>query len=99
METEYIDNNEFYIEKTDKKCYNNLNKNSKEEYFMTKKPNEEEVKAIWRGFQEIQENASDAIQLLSMSFEVNEQRKKSLRNKTDAIRNGLAALESVLDNF
>ncbi len=66
---------------------------------MKNNPNEEEVKAIWRGFQEIQENASDAIQLLSMSFEVNEQRKKSLKNKADAIRNGLAVLESVLNNF
>lgn len=55
-----------------------------------------EVEKVWHCFAELKETSSDAIQLLSMTLNLDEQKKQSLRNKADSIRQGLAELDEAL---
>lgn len=62
-------------------------------------PEPKEVEKVWHCFAEIKETSSDAIQLLSMTLNLDEQKKQSLRRKAESIQKLGAELQTALEKL
>ncbi|MBE5820476.1 MAG: hypothetical protein E7310_06680 [Clostridiales bacterium] len=55
-----------------------------------------EVKDVRVLFQQIKDESADAVQLICLTCNLDDSRKKSLRKKAESIRKGLAELDEAL---